>query len=84
MSATRRVAAPLASGRTAWVSVANKERVRSTPRKDLTQLHHGWGTGIRNAFGLWAGNKALPYRPPRGGDFSSATISSSGTSHSAT
>lgn len=41
------------------MSVANKEQVRATPKKDLTRFHHGWGTGIRNAFGLWAGNQAL-------------------------
>jgi hypothetical protein len=33
--------------------------VRGTPRGDLIRFHHGWGTGIRNAFGLWGGNRAL-------------------------
>jgi hypothetical protein len=29
-------------------------------RKDsLIELHHGWGTGIRNGFGLWRGNTGL-------------------------
>lgn len=38
---------------------ANKTRVRETPRDKLILFHHGWGTGIRNAFGLWSGNTAL-------------------------
>lgn len=37
----------------------NKARVRQTPREKLILFHHGWGTGIRNAFGLWRGNAAL-------------------------
>ena len=28
-------------------------------RDDLILLHHGFGTGIRNEFGLWGGNFAL-------------------------
>lgn len=34
-------------------------RVRDTPQDDLILFHHGWGTEIRNSFGLWVGNKAL-------------------------
>ncbi|HNU50208.1 MAG TPA: hypothetical protein PKJ98_04735 [Verrucomicrobiota bacterium] len=41
------------------LSPANKEQVRATPKRDLTRFHHGWGTGIRNEFGLWAGNQVL-------------------------
>jgi len=26
---------------------------------DLIMYHHGWGTGIRNSFGLWRGNTEL-------------------------
>lgn len=37
----------------------NKTRVRQTPREKLILFHHGWGTGIRNSFGLWGGNAAL-------------------------
>ncbi len=33
--------------------------VRGTKREDPGLFHHGWGTGIRNAFGLWKGNQAL-------------------------
>lgn len=33
--------------------------VKSTEYDDLIQFHHGWGTGIRNASGLWAGNDEL-------------------------
>lgn len=39
--------------------VAMKMTVRSTPKDELILFHHGWGTGIRNAFGLWKGNAAL-------------------------
>ena len=35
------------------------EELKSTRRDDLIQYHHGFGTGIRNSFGLWAGNRAL-------------------------
>ncbi len=31
----------------------------ATERSDLIQYHHGWGTSIRNSFGLWGGNDAL-------------------------
>ncbi len=37
----------------------SKAQVRSTPRRNLARFHLGWGTGIRNEFGLWAGNTAL-------------------------
>jgi len=37
----------------------SRDLLRSQPREDMIQYHHGWGTGIRNAFGLWAGNEAL-------------------------
>lgn len=37
----------------------SKGRVRETKREDLIQFHHGWGTGIRNGFGLWRGNSRL-------------------------
>jgi uncharacterized protein DUF6794 len=30
----------------------DKEQVRSTPEDDLILFHFGWGTGIRNEFGL--------------------------------
>jgi len=38
---------------------ADKEKVRSTKKDDLIMFHHGWGTGIRNEFGLWGGNEPL-------------------------
>jgi hypothetical protein len=41
------------------LSDEDKARVRKTQRDDLIMFHLGWGTGIRNAFGLWRGNKAL-------------------------
>ena len=37
----------------------SKLLVRETPKQDLIKFHHGWGTSIRNSFGLWQGNKAL-------------------------
>jgi hypothetical protein len=37
----------------------SKKLVRTTPYEDLIGFHHGWGMGIRNRFGLWAGNKSL-------------------------
>ena len=41
------------------LSEADKEVVRQTKYEDLIQYHHGWGTGIRNEFGLWRGNDEL-------------------------
>jgi hypothetical protein len=41
------------------LSADDRTRVRDTRREDLIRYHHGWGNGIRNAFGLWAGNEAL-------------------------
>ncbi|OLP20086.1 hypothetical protein BST81_02280 [Leptolyngbya sp. 'hensonii'] len=43
----------------AELSQEDKITVRNTPREDLIRFHHGWGTGIRNSFGLWQGNQAL-------------------------
>lgn len=37
----------------------DRKIVRETSKDDLIQFHHGWGTGIRNSFGLWRGNTAL-------------------------
>ena len=37
----------------------DRQLLRDTPRECLIRFHHGFGTGIRNAFGLWAGNNAL-------------------------
>jgi hypothetical protein len=36
-----------------------KLRVRNTKKADLALFHHGWGTGIRNHYGLWRGNNKL-------------------------
>jgi hypothetical protein len=41
------------------LSDADKVTVRETKRSDLIKFHHGWGTGIRNHYGLWRGNKKL-------------------------
>ena len=37
----------------------DREAVKLTPEVGLIEFHHGWGTGIRNDFGLWAGNRPL-------------------------
>lgn len=37
----------------------DKKYLREIERDDLIQFHHGWGTGIRNHFGLWRDNHAL-------------------------
>jgi hypothetical protein len=37
----------------------DKELVRTTKKEDLIKFHHGWGTGIRNYYGLWRGNDKL-------------------------
>ena len=38
---------------------ADRQRIRTTKQADLILYHHGWGTGIRNYYGLWRGNKKL-------------------------
>ena len=37
----------------------SRSLVKATEYDDLVVFHHGWGTGIRNASGLWAGNDEL-------------------------
>jgi hypothetical protein len=34
-------------------------KLAQTQKEDLITLHHGWGTAIRNQFGLWRGNDEL-------------------------
>ncbi len=41
------------------LSEANKILIKNFEQERLIKLHHGFGTGIRNDFGLWKGNKAL-------------------------
>ena len=43
----------------ASLSDEDKATLRSTKKDDLIMFHHGWGTGIRNHYGLWRGNEAL-------------------------
>ena len=40
------------------MSEADKANVLNTPEDDLIQVHHGWGTAIRNHYNLWQ-NKVL-------------------------
>ena len=37
----------------------DKEFVRNTSFEELIRFHRHWGMGIRNAYGLWGGNKEL-------------------------
>ena len=37
----------------------SKQLLRSIAKAEVIRFHHGWGTGIRNQFGLWRGNEAL-------------------------
>jgi hypothetical protein len=41
----------------------NRAALKAIPRNRLIQLHHGYGTGIRNSLGLWGQNKALRSDP---------------------
>jgi hypothetical protein len=41
------------------MSEEDKETIRRISKDDLIQFHHGWGTGIRNYYGLWRGNDKL-------------------------
>jgi hypothetical protein len=43
----------------AGMSEFDKDTVRKTAKEELINFHHGWGTGIRNDFGLWRGNRDL-------------------------
>jgi len=43
----------------AGMSEADKFAVRAKKKDELIAYHHGWGTGIRNEFGLWSGNYSL-------------------------
>ncbi len=43
----------------AGMTAEDKACVRERAREELSAFHFGWGTGIRNAFGLWRGNRAL-------------------------
>jgi hypothetical protein len=41
------------------LSDEDKATLRKTRKSDLIRFHHGWGTGIRNHYGLWRGNDKL-------------------------
>lgn len=38
---------------------ADRKMLGETKKEDLILFHQGWGTGIRNEFGLWRGNTNL-------------------------
>ncbi len=37
----------------------DKETIRNSKKSDLIMYHFGWGTDIRNSFGLWNSDSAL-------------------------
>lgn len=41
------------------LSEKDKKTVKNTNKENLIQFQHGLGTGIRNYYGLWRGNKKL-------------------------
>jgi hypothetical protein len=41
------------------LSEADKNLIMNFKQERLIKFHHGFGTGIRNDFGLWKGNKAF-------------------------
>ena len=41
------------------LSEEDRATVRDTKKEGLIKFHHGWGTGIRNHYGLWRGNEEL-------------------------
>ncbi|MDC1286789.1 hypothetical protein N8198_02770 [Gammaproteobacteria bacterium] len=41
------------------LSEEEKKWIKSLKKEQLIKLHHGFGTGIRNDYGLWKGNKTL-------------------------
>jgi hypothetical protein len=41
------------------MSAEDKAYIATKPEEELIQFHHGWGTSIRNEFGLWRGNTQL-------------------------
>ena len=43
----------------AGLSEDERRRLRDMGKDDLILLHHTWGLGIRNKFGLWGENEAL-------------------------
>src|SRR5262245_49877564 len=42
-----------------WLSADERHSLAYKSEGELILLHHGFGTGIRNSLGLWAGNDAL-------------------------
>lgn len=38
---------------TSTMEPADRKKLLAMKREDVIMYHHGWGTGIRNSFGLW-------------------------------
>src|SRR5262245_10190718 len=43
----------------ASLSAEDRMLVRLTRKEELIKFHHGWGTHIRNRYGLWRSNSEL-------------------------
>ncbi|HZO46088.1 MAG TPA: DUF6794 domain-containing protein [Xanthobacteraceae bacterium] len=43
----------------ARLSAEDRALVKSTRKQDLIKFHHGWGTHIRNRYGLWQSSSNL-------------------------
>jgi hypothetical protein len=43
----------------AGLSPEDRARIKTTSKPDLIKFHHGWGTSIRNRYGLWQSNSKL-------------------------
>ena len=41
------------------LSAEDRALVKSRRKEELIKFHHGWGTGIRNRYGLWESNSKL-------------------------
>ena len=41
------------------LSAEDRAHIKSTAKEDLIFFHHGWGTNIRNRYGLWRNNEKL-------------------------
>jgi hypothetical protein len=41
------------------LTAEERARIKTTSKQDLILFHHGWGTNIRNRYGLWQSNSKL-------------------------
>jgi hypothetical protein len=50
------------------LSAQDKDRLLQATPTDIILMHHGFGTGIRNRFGLWHGNELTRFFKANGVD----------------